>query len=49
MRENKSKKQKKTNKYGWDRRRIMVAIIAGAMALLLLVPILLEALSLAVS
>lgn len=41
-------KKKKSNKYGWDRRRIATAIVAGAMALLLLVPILLQALSLAV-
>lgn len=41
-----SKKNKK-NKYGWDRRRVAVAVVAGAMALLLLVPILLQALSLA--
>ena len=42
-----SNKNKK-NKYGWDRRRVMVAVVAGAMALLVLVPILLQALSLAV-
>lgn len=40
-----SKKQKK--KYGWDKRRIAVAVVAGAMALLLLVPIVAQILTLA--
>lgn len=34
--------KKKSNKYGWDRRRIMVAVVAGGMALLLLVPIVMQ-------
>ncbi len=34
--------KKKHNKYAWDRRRILVAAMAGAMALLLLVPIVLQ-------
>ena len=33
---------KKKNKYGWDKRRIMVAAVAGGMALLLLVPIVMQ-------
>ncbi len=40
--------QHKKKKYGWDRRRIMVAVIAGAMALLVLIPIVLEIFALAV-
>lgn len=34
--------RKKSNKYGWDKRRIMVAVVAGGMALLLLVPIVMQ-------
>ena len=41
--------KKKNNKYGWDRRRIAVAVVAGALALLLLVPIAMQALSLAMT
>ena len=34
--------KKKNNKYGWDRRRIAVAVVALGMALLLLVPIVMQ-------
>ncbi|MBR1781618.1 MAG: hypothetical protein IJ751_09490 [Oscillospiraceae bacterium] len=34
-----SPKGKKKNKYGWDRRRIITAVIAGGMCLLLLIPL----------
>lgn len=34
--------KKKSNKYGWDRRRILVAVVAGSMALLLLIPIVMQ-------
>lgn len=43
-----SKKQKKS-KYGWDRRRVAIAAVAGGMALLLLVPIIAEIFTLAMS
>lgn len=35
-------RQNKKNKYGWDRRRVLVAVVAGAMVLLLLVPIVVQ-------
>ena len=37
--------KKKNNKYGWDRRRIAVAVVAGAMALCLRGPLARQALS----
>lgn len=42
-------KQKKDNKYGWDKRRIAVAAVAGGMALLLLVPIVAQIFTLALA
>lgn len=39
---------KKHDKYSWDKRRILVAAVAGGMALLLLVPIVMQIFILAV-
>lgn len=39
---------KKHDNYGWDKRRILVAAVAGGMALLLLVPIVMQIFILAV-
>ena len=39
---------KKHDKYGWDKRRIVGAAVAGGMALLLLVPIVMQIFILAV-
>lgn len=41
--------QKKSNKYGWTRKRVAVAVVAGAMAVLLLIPTVLEIVTLAIA